>query len=156
MNTPSRLFITCLLAVHGPVTNSLLLAQPTHAESRLRQALDRFIAAADKGDSKTIVAMYDPAFTNVRVADDGGVVRLTREQVLQFLERATAKPFPTRETRTEHLEVVGDQGFVLLVRIKDLGQGWEPMFYSLVWKKHGDDWRLLREFVHQRTLPKTR
>jgi ketosteroid isomerase-like protein len=129
---------------------------PAAAEAGLRQAVERFIAAADKGDTAAVAGMYDPAFTNVRVADDGGVVRLTREQVLQFLGRAGANAIPTKETTIHHAEVLGDQGFVLLVRTKDLGQGWEPMFYSLVWKKQGGDWRLVREFVHQRSLPKPR
>jgi len=120
-------------------------------EERLRQAVERFIAAADKGDVQTVAAMYDPKFTNVRVADDGGMVKLSREQVLQFLGRAA---IPTKDTAIHHLEAAGDFGFVLLTRNKDFGRGWEPMFYSLVWKKQGDDWRLLREFVHQRSLPK--
>jgi hypothetical protein len=45
-------------------------------------------------------------------------------------------------------------GFVLLTRIKNIGNGWEPMFYNLVWKKQGSNWRLFREFVHQRSIPK--
>jgi ketosteroid isomerase-like protein len=153
--------LLCLRVASLPIIFALigtpsLLSQDRDAESGLRQTVDRFIAAADKGDTKTITAMYDPEFANVRVADDGGVVKLTREQVLQLLERLPATPFPTKETKVHHVETTGDHGFVLLIRIKDLGQGWEPMFYSLVWKKHDGDWRLLREFVHQRTLPKPR
>jgi hypothetical protein len=44
--------------------------------------------------------------------------------------------------------------FVLLTRIKDLGHGREPMFYTLVWKRHDGGWRLLREYVHQKSIPK--
>src|SRR5262245_21245580 len=126
MTTLIPLRPTSLAIVLALLAGPSLLSQDRDAESRLRQTLDHFIAAADKGDTKTIVAMYDREFTNVRVADDGGVVRLTREQVLQIVERAAANTFPTKETKIDHLEVVGDQGFVLLVRIKDLGQGWEP------------------------------
>ena len=28
------------------------------------------------------------------------------------------------------------------------------MFYTLVWKRDGGDWRLLREYVHQKSIPK--
>ena len=61
---------------------------------------------------------------------------------------------PTKETTIHHAEVIGDTGYVLLTRVKDLGHGWEPMFYSLVWRKHDGEWRLLREFVHQKSIPK--
>jgi len=126
----------------------------TAAEADLRKAVERFIAAADRGNVADVSAMYHPDFVNIRVADEGGVVRLTREQVLQFLARPGVGSLPTKETTVQHAEVADDQGLVFLVRVKDLGQGWEPMFYSLVWKKQGGDWRLWREFVHQRRLPK--
>jgi hypothetical protein len=63
---------------------------------------------------------------------------------------------PTKETVIHHAEVVGDPGFVLMTRVKDLGSGWEPMYYSLVWRKRDGKWELLREFVHQRSVPKRR
>jgi hypothetical protein len=84
-------------------------------------------------------------------------VQLTREQMLRFWKGArgltTAPLFPTKETKIHHVEVVGETGFVLLTRTKDLGRGWEPMFYSLVWRRQDGEWKLLREFVHQRSLP---
>lgn len=151
-----RLLATFLFAICLLAAGTSLHSQNKNPEPSLRQTVERFIRAADSGDTKTVAAIYDPTFTNIRVADDGGVVRLTREQVLQFLSRATATAFPTRDTTIQHIEEVGDYGFVLLTRTKKLGEDWEPMFYSLVWRKQGLDWRLLREFVHQRTMPKPR
>src|SRR5262245_29981964 len=146
-----RLVAWFVVLGHGPAAVAQQAAQD---EPGLRQTVERFIAAADKGDTQAVAALYDPAFTNVRVADDGGLVRLSREQVLQFLGRGAN--IPTKDTAVHHVEVSADYGFVLLTRSKNLGSGWEPMFYSLVWKKQGDQWRLLREFVHQRSLPKPR
>ena len=57
------------------------------------------------------------------------------------------------ETTIHHAELVGDTGLILMTRVKDLGNGWEPMFYNLLWKKQDGDWRLLREFVHQKSAP---
>lgn len=132
-------------------------------DTGLQRAVERFIASADKVDVGAVAALYDPAFACVRVADAGGFVHLTREQMLSFWRRAGrhpkasgGHPVPTRETVLHHAEVIGDTGFILLTRVKDLGSGWEPMYYTLVWKKQGSDWLLLREFVHQRTVPRWR
>lgn len=131
-------------------------------EAALRQAVGRFIESADKGDVAAITAAYDPEFTCVRVADEGGFARLSREQMLGIFGRAAARgkgkagghAIPTKETTIHHTEAIGDTGFVLLTRVKDLGHGWEPMFYTLVWKRDGGEWRLLREYVHQKSIPK--
>jgi len=129
----------------------------------LRDAVEHFIEAADKGDVKTVAGTYAPEFICVRVADEGGFVQLTREQMLAFFRNATsslpggqpgAHSIPTQKTTIHYAEALGDTGFVLLTRIKNIGNGWEPMFYNLVWKRQGSDWRLLREFVHQKSIPK--
>src|SRR5262245_5030361 len=91
-----RIVLVAIISFSG---RSPVAQDADQAVAALRQTLDRFIAATDKGDTKTIAAMYDSAFTNVRVADDGGMVRLTREQLLQYLERATPNAFPTKETK---------------------------------------------------------
>jgi Domain of unknown function (DUF4440) len=133
------------------------------SDAGLQGAVERFIEAADKADVAAVAALYDPAFACVRVADEGGFVHLTREQMVAFWQRAgggSHRPgshsVPTRETVLHHAEVVGDTGFVLLTRVKDLGSGWEPIYYSLVWTKQDSDWLLMREFVHQRTVPRWR
>ena len=132
-------------------------------DSSLRDAVEHFIQAADQGDIKTVAATYAPEFMCVRVADEGGFVQLTREQMLAFFRNATsslpagqpgAHSIPTQKTTIHYAEALGDTGFVLLTRIKNIGNGWEPMFYNLVWKRQGSDWRLLREFVHQKSIPK--
>jgi hypothetical protein len=129
-------------------------------DAGLQAAVERFLEAADRADIETVVAIYDPAFTCVRVADEGGFVRLTREQMVSFWKRAVGQSqggghaIPARETTLHDAEVIGDIGIVLLTRVKDLGSGWEPLFYNLVWKRQEGDWRLLREYVHQRTVPR--
>ncbi len=140
-------------------TNMDVVANP-----ELRNTMGRFLAAADSADTASLAEIYDRSFTCIRVADDGGFVRLSREQMLAFLEQAvrdaTARPggtghaaVQTRETTIHHAELVGDTGLILMTRVKDLGNGWEPMFYNLLWKKQDGDWRLLREFVHQKSAP---
>jgi ketosteroid isomerase-like protein len=139
-------------------------AQPPPAKGsvdpELRGVVERFVEAVDKGDIATVAATYSPDFQNVRVADEGGFTRLSREQILAMLKpragNATAGPasVPTKDTVIYHAEAIGDMGFVLMIRVKNLGSGWEPMYYSLVWQRQGQQWRLLREFVHQRTVPK--
>ncbi len=132
------------------------------AVTTLRRAAGHFIESADKADVAAIAAAYDPGFTCVRVADEGGFARLSREQMLGFFGRpggqgqgkAQVHAIPTKETTIHHAEVIGDTGYVLLTRVKDLGRGWEPMFYTLVWKRSGGEWHLLREFVHQKSIPR--
>src|SRR5258706_3741889 len=132
-------------------------------DSSLRDAVEHFIEAADKGDIKTVAGTYAPEFMCVRVSDEGGVVQLTRQQMLAFFRNATsslpagqpgAHSIPTQKTTIHYAAALGDTGFVLLTRIKNIGNCWEPMFYNLVLKRQGSDWRLLREFVHQKSIPK--
>lgn len=134
-------------------------------DSSLRVAVEHFIEAADRGDVATVAATYAPEFVSVRVADEGGFVRMTREQMLAFWKTATsslpagqpgAPAIPTQKTTIHYAEALGDTGFVLLTRIKNIGNGWEPMFYNLVWKRDGGNWLLLREFVHQKSIPNQR
>src|SRR5262249_37104343 len=102
---------------------------PQHAgtdgpkETDLRQAVDRFIAAAHRAEAEAGAAAYDPDFTCVRVADEGGFARLPREQMLQFFSRAGDRAggghsIPTKGTTVHHVEVIGDTGYVLLTRTK--------------------------------------
>jgi ketosteroid isomerase-like protein len=131
-------------------------------DPELQQVVEEFVKAVDTADIAAVAAAYRPEFLNVRVADDGGFVRLSGPQILAMLKapKSAATPgiksIPTRETVIQHAEVVGDMGFVLMTRVKDLGNGWEPIYYSLVWQKGGGKWELLREFVHQRSVPKAR
>ena len=147
------------------ISRSGLLTMKTQGniDSSLRDAVEHFIEAADHGDVATVAATYAPEFMCVRVADEGGFVQLTREQMLAFWRNATgslqsgpagAHSIPTQKTTIHYAEALGDTGFVLLTRIKNIGNGWEPMFYNLVWKRQGSNWRLLREFVHQKSIPK--
>ena len=132
--------------------------------SDLHGCMENFLDSADSADVASLATLYDSDFLCVRVAEGGGFVRLSREQMLSFLSRAVTAAgghsaqggdaaVPTKETTVHFGEVHNDTAFVLMTRIKDLGSGWEPMFYSLVWKKRDGNWRLLREFVHQKTAP---
>jgi hypothetical protein len=133
-------------------------------ETGLQHAVERFLVAGDKADVAAVVAAYAPEFTCVRVAEEGGFAHLTREQMVSFWDRAIGNSggasgghaLPTRETTIHFAEAIGDLGWVLLTRVKNLGNGWEPMFYVLVWKRQDGDWRLLREFVHQKSIPRWR
>ena len=152
------------MPMEQPASGGLLeMKAQGNIEVSLRDAVEHFIEAADKGDIKTVAATYAPEFMCVRVADEGGFVQLTREQMLAFFRNATGSlpagqtgthSIPTQKTTIHYAEALGDAGFVLLTRIKNIGNGWEPMFYNLVWKRQGSDWRLLREFVHQKSIPK--
>lgn len=147
----------------APHSSTMEIRTNGKIDAGLQGAVEHFIASADKADVAAVAALYDPAFACVRVADAGGFVHLTREQMLSFWHRAGghSKPsgghsVPTRETVLHHAEVIRDTGFVLLTRVKDLGSGWEPIYYNLVWQKQESGWLLLREFVHQRTVPRWR
>ncbi len=119
----------------------------------LRRTVENFIKASDLSDMAVISNIYATDFLNVRVTDNGEIIRLDRNQILGILSKFGSHSVPTLSTTIQYVEVLGNMGFVLLSRIKDLGNGWEPMFYSLVWKKEGKEWRFSREFVHQRSLP---
>ncbi len=130
----------------------------TIPETGLRQAVESFLAAADSADTTRLAATYAPDFLCIRVADAGGFVQLTAEQMLSFLRSATSgkvvgHTVPTKNSTIHHAEVLDDSAIVLVTRTKDLGKGWEPIFYTLLWKNHGTSWRLQREIVHQRSIP---
>jgi hypothetical protein len=125
----------------------------------LEVAINRFITAADGGEVEVIAATYAAGFTCVRVADDGGFARLSSEQMLAFWGHPTRTgagqkhTLPTRSTVIHHTEITGDTGLTLITRVKDFGRGWEPVFYTLLWRLENDRWRLVRELVHQRSVP---
>jgi len=147
-----------------PASQVTAIDTKTISDSELRQAVGHFLASADRADVASLGAIYDNDFLSVRIADDGGLGHLNREQMLSFLDQAvkTASNQPaktghaavqTRETKIHHAELTADMAFVLMTRVKDIGNGWEPMFYNLVWKKQDGHWRLLREFVYQKSTP---
>lgn len=104
--------------------------------------------------SNSWASRYHPEFAGIRVADDGGFAHLSREQMVAFWHRPAIHTLPTRETTIDFTETNGDTGYALLTRTKDLGNGWEPLFYCLVWKRLADNtWRLWREYVHRRSAP---
>ncbi len=136
-------------------------SQISISDTDLRQTLDRFLGAADAVDLDSIAAIYTADFLCVRVADEGGFAHLTREQMLSFLKQATSgeaqgHSVPVRNSVIHHAEILGNTALVLVTRVKDLGNGWEPLFYSLLWTRQDLTWRLSREFVHQRTVPNWR
>ena len=120
----------------------------------LKHAVECLIVVADQSDVSRLENIYDPDVVNVRVSDEGDVVRLGRENLLALFRLPSGPHFPTKSSNIHHIDVVGDLGFVLLTRIKDLGSGWEPMFYTLIWRRQDEKWLLWREFVHQRSMPK--
>ncbi len=128
------------------------------SDATLRQSVESFLAAADSADADRLAAAYSPDFLCVRVADAGGFVQLTAGQMLSFLRRATSgkvvgHAVPTKNSMIHHAEILDDSAIVLVTRAKDLGNGWEPIFYTLLWKKKDSSWHLQREIVHQRTVP---
>jgi len=153
-------------AIWGVLMLATIGAQPTQwhhtVDPEIQRVVEQFAKAVDSRDVAAVAASYSPEFLNVRVADDGGFVRLNRAQILALLKPPQGggapeiQSIPTRETVIHHAEVVGDLAFVLITRVKDLGNGWEPMDYRLVLRKWDGKWELLREFVHQRTTPKFR
>jgi len=125
----------------------------------LRETVESFLSAADTANVDQLAAAYAPDFKCIRVADAGGFVELTANQVLSFMRRAVIgqanihHTVPTSKTTVHHAEVFGDSAIVLLTRMKDLGNGFEPLFYTLLWQRTNSDWRLQREIVHQKSAP---
>jgi ketosteroid isomerase-like protein len=149
-----------LIALVAVVAQAQIPPTQHTVDPELRQVVEEFVKAVDSGDIGAVRAAYSSEFLNVRVADDGGFVRLSSAQILGMLKAPevgkgpSVQSIPTKETTIQHAEVIGDMGFVLMIRVKNLGNGWEPMFYSLLWQKRAGKWELLREFVHQRSSPK--
>src|SRR5262249_3114484 len=110
------------------------------SNAQLRETMTSYLAAADQADTSSLAAIYDDNFKCVRVADDGGFTTLTSTQMLSFLNQAVqsaSRAFTgsgghaavqTRETTVHHADATGETAFVLMTRVKDLGNGWEPMF----------------------------
>ena len=124
----------------------------------LNETVQAFLSAADSADLNRLAAIYAQDFLCVRIADAGGQTQLTADQMLSFLRRATAgeavgHAVPIKDSKIHHSDVFGDSAVVLVTRTKDLGNGWEPLFYTLFWTRQNNRWHLSREFVHQRSAP---
>src|SRR5262249_55624152 len=59
-------------------------------DASLRQTVQSFLPAADSADTDRLAAAYSRDFRCIRVADAGGFVQLTAEQMLSFLRRAAS------------------------------------------------------------------
>lgn len=129
------------------------------SNSGLRETVESFLSAADTANVDRLATAYAADFTCIRVADAGGFVQLTADQMLSFMRRTISgqtdvkHAVPTQSTKIHHTEILGDSAIVLLTRTKDLGNGWEPLFYTLFWKRHAGSWHLQREIVHQKSAP---
>ena len=86
-------------------------AGTTHRNPELQDTVQRFIKAVDTGDVATVRTTYSPEFLNVRVAEDGGFVRLNGDQILGILKSAGAgHSIPTKDTVIHHAEVSATWG----------------------------------------------
>lgn len=132
----------------------------------LKRAFLNFTSKVDSGKYSEAIPYYDTNFLSIRVVDAGQFIRMGYKQMVRFWNLQSEKQLPantfrhqaiiTQRTTIHYMEVLGDTGYILLTRIKDLGNGPEPMFYNLIWIRKKDKWYLLREIVHQRTMPNVR
>jgi hypothetical protein len=131
--------------------------------SSLMNAFRDFIQQVDSGKSERVIAYYDSAFVSIRVVDAGQFIKMDYQQMISFWNmqmnrQKTANGFShmaikNQNTSIHFVEILGNTGYVIMTRIKDLGSGFEPLFYNLIWVNKNGKWYLLREIVHQRTLP---
>jgi hypothetical protein len=147
------------------VASSRKVVNPTEDSILLNIALTTFLHSVDSGKVEAVISFYDSGFVSIRVVDQGPLIKMDRQQMINFWKMVTGKKpagtpginykaITVEKTTVHFTEIIGDMAYVLLTRIKDLGSGPEPMFYNLVWKKRGNNWFLFREIVHQRTLPR--
>ena len=123
--------------------------------SELQQAVEQFVTAFDQGDAAALASIYSPDFLNIHVDGSDTMAQLTGEQILYILKASNgaAHALPAKEPVVHHAEDSGDSGYVLMSRLKNLGNGWEPVFYNLIWRKTSEKWLLFREFVWQNAFP---
>ncbi|MGC4045180.1 MAG: nuclear transport factor 2 family protein [Armatimonas sp.] len=163
-----------LIALAGTVLRQRLSPTPSSSSQEIHwgdcqkqgdpefiQAFERFLQAGQQGDIATIREIYAPEFQCLRVADSGGSVRLPRDKMLHFWEQAisSARPnglirshaIPTRNTRIWFLDSHGTEATILMTRQKRLQTNWENLFYVLRWVRQNGEWKLLREYVHQKS-----
>ncbi|MEP6465093.1 MAG: hypothetical protein ABJB05_02255 [Parafilimonas sp.] len=144
--------------VHQPLSTQL------YADTgSLKKALLDFIAKTDSDKYDEIIPFYDSDFVSIRVVDAGQFIKMDYAQMVYFWKMQAGKQpmantfnhknISTESTTIHYIEILGDTGYVLLTRVKDFGNGPEPVFYSLIWINKNNKWYLLREIVHQRTLP---
>jgi len=131
--------------------------------SSLMNAFRDFIQQVDSGRSDQAIAYYDSAFISIRVVDAGQFIKMDYQQMISFWNMQKNRQKSTsgfshmaiknQNTIIHFVEIIGNTGYVIMTRIKDLGSGFEPLFYNLIWINKNGKWYLLREIVHQRTLP---
>ena len=129
----------------------------------LKEALADFLAKVDSAQVDEIIPYYDPGFVSVRVVDAGPFIKMDYNQMINFWKMISErkgnagsfnyKGIVTQSTTVHYIEIQGNTAYVLLTRIKNFGNGPEPVFYNLIWLYKNNKWYLSREIVHQRTLP---
>lgn len=101
--------------------------------SLLVKTLQDFIQKADSEKYTEIIPYYDSNFVSYRLVDSGPFIKMTYSQMISFWKmQATRQPSSTgfnhkaiinQSTNINNIEILGNVAYVLLTRVKDLGNG---------------------------------
>lgn len=119
----------------------------------VEQRLTKYIAAVESNDLEALEDFYDTDFVNVRYDRSGALVTLDRDVFMGLLrdwKREGNHPLPVAtETKFITTSFFSDFASSLLLRVK----GGQTLSYNMVWRRHSDSWKLVREFTFHESLP---
>ena len=119
----------------------------------VEQRLTQYITAVEFNDLDALEDFYDADFVNVRYDRSGALVTLDRDVfmgLLQSWKRDGNHPLPlATETKFITTSFFSDFAACLLLRVK----GGQTLSYNMIWRRHGDTWKLAREFTFHEALP---
>jgi ketosteroid isomerase-like protein len=119
----------------------------------VEQRLTQYIAAVESNDLEALEDFYDTDFVNVRYDRSGALVTLDRDVFMRLLrdwKREGNHPLPVAtETKFITTSFFSDFASSLLLRVK----GGQTLSYNMVWRRHSDSWKLVREFTFHESLP---
>lgn len=122
----------------------------------VEQRLNEYLLAVESNDLEALEDFYDTDFVNIRYDRSGARVTLDRATFMGLLHRwqtGAKHPLPTAtETKFIATSCYSEYASTLFLRVK----GGQTLSYNMIWRRHGDNWKLAREFTFHEALPTPR
>ncbi len=116
-------------------------------QQELRNAVESLIDAGCNYRLDDLEKIYAPELNIVMLQPDGSILVFDYQQNMDFFRGLRDSGAPPIDTTAEfnHVDVVDRQGYVIVTRHMNLGDGPRKIVFNLMLKKPGESWRVYRE-----------
>ncbi len=113
----------------------------------LKSAVEALIDAGCNYRLSDLEEIYSPELRIVILQPDGSAITFDYEQNMNFFRqlRDSGAPPLDKTAQFNHLEIIGDQGYVIVTRKMALGSTPQTIVFNLMLTKASGHWQVYRE-----------